>query len=232
MPTLYDYGAAFSGPVKKGLPVLCLCLNAAFSGACQTAANAAALMQEEFPGSKIHVMDSQLVTVLQGLLVHQAVRLRDQDLTLEEAVPRLEALRETGRIFFTTNDLDYLSHGGRIGKAAAATGTVLQLKPMIEYRDCGLHSAGLVRGRKKSLQRCLELFREYVEREHIDLSDYTVTTGYGYDHAEYAAFNEQAAALLRDLGHTWERMGDFHISVTIGVHTGPHPIGIGLLRRA
>ena len=73
MPTLYDYGAAFSGPVKKGLPVLCLCLNAAFSGACQTAANAAALMQEEFPGSKIHVMDSQLVTVLQGLLVqHKA----------------------------------------------------------------------------------------------------------------------------------------------------------------
>lgn len=232
MPTLYDYGAAFCGPVKKGLPVLCICLNAAFSGACQTAANAAALMQEEFPGSKIHVMDSQLVTVLQGLLVHQAVQLRDQDLTLEEAVPRLEALRETGRIFFTTNDLDYLSHGGRIGKAAAATGTVLQLKPMIEYRDCGLHSAGLVRGRKKSLQRCMELFREYVERERIDLSAYTVTTGYGYDHEEYAAFNEQAEALLRDLGHTWERMGDFHISVTIGVHTGPHPIGIGLLRRA
>ena len=177
-------------------------------------------------------MDSQLVTVLQGLLVHQAVQLRDQDLTLEEAVPRLEALRETGRIFFTTNDLDYLSHGGRIGKAAAATGTVLQLKPMIEYRDCGLHSAGLVRGRKKSLQRCIELFREYVERERIDLGAYTVTTGYGYDHEEYAAFNEQAEALLRDLGHTWERMGDFHISVTIGVHTGPHPIGIGLLRRA
>lgn len=232
MPTLYDYGAAFCGPVKKGLPVLCICLNGAFSGSCQTAVNAAAMMQEEFPRAKIHVMDSQLATVLQGLLVRQAVLLRDQDLTLEEAVPRLEAVRSTGRIFFTTNDLDYLSHGGRIGKAAAATGTVLQLKPMIEYRDCDLYSAGLVRGRKKSVQRCLELFREYVTKERIDLERYDIATGYGYDQAEYAAFNDRAAELLSDLGRPWERLGDFHISVTIGVHTGPHPIGIGLLKRA
>lgn len=232
MPTLYDYGAAFCGPVKQGLPVLCICLNGAFSGSCQTAVNAAALMRDEFPGAEITVIDSQLATALQGLLVHQAVVLRDQGLTLGEAAARLEAVRGSGRIFFTTNDLDYLSHGGRIGKAAAATGTVLQLKPMIEYRDCGLYSAGLVRGRKKSLQRCLELFREYVERERIDLEAYTVITGYGYNRAEYDAFNDRAAALLAELGHPWQRLGDFHISVTIGVHTGPHPIGIGLLKKA
>ena len=121
---------------------------------------------------------------------------------------------------------------GSLSRKAGHWARVLGESLVLMAEDCGLHSAGLVRGRKKSLQRCLELFREYVEREHIDRSDYTVATGYGYDHAEYAAFNEQAAALLRDLGHTWERMGDFHISVTIGVHTGPHPIGIGLLRRA
>ena len=232
MPTLYDYGAAFCGPVKKGLPVLCICLNAAFSGSFQTAVNAAAMMGEKFPRSRIHVMDSRLATVLQGLLVRQAVLLRDQDLTLEEAVPRLEAVRDSGRIFFTTNDLDYLSHGGRIGRAAAATGTVLQLKPMIEYRDCGLHSAGLIRGRKKSVQRCLELFRAYVTENRVDLDAYDIATGYGCDYGEYAAFNDRAAALLADLGHPWERLGDFHISVTIGVHTGPYPIGIGLLRKA
>lgn len=232
MPTLYDYGAAFCGPVKKGLPVLCICLNSAFSGSYQTAVQAKTLMEEEFPGAEITVIDSQLATVLQGLLVRQAVALRDQDLRLPEAAARLEAVRASGRIFFTTNDLRYLSHGGRIGKAAAATGTVLQLKPMIEYRDCDLYSAGLVRGRKKSLQRCLELFAEYVEREHIDLGEYQVATGYGYDHQEYAAFNTEAERLMERLGCPWQRPGDFHISVTIGVHTGPHPIGIGLLRKA
>ena len=232
MPTLYDYGAAFCGPIKKGLPVLCICLNGAFSGSYQTAVQAKTLMEEEFPGAEITVLDSALATVLQGLLVRQAVQLRDQDLTLAQAAERLEAVRSTGRIFFTTNDLQYLSHGGRIGKAAAATGTVLQLKPMIEYRDRELHSAGLVRGRKRSLQRCLELFQEYVDRERIDLGEYQVATGYGYDGREYADFNAQAERLMESMGRPWERLGDFHISVTIGVHTGPHPIGIGLLKKA
>lgn len=231
MPTLYDYGAAFCGPVKQGLPVLCLCLNSAFSGSYQTACNAKELIREEFPGSQLYVMDSQLATVLQGLLVREAVALRDMDLSLEEAVERLEAIRDSGRIFFTTGDLAYLSHGGRIGKAAAATGTVLQLKPMIEYRSCELHSAGVARGRKRSLQRCLELFRDYVERERVNLKEYHVVTGFGYDRQEYDAFNAQVAQTMSQMGKSWEKLGDFHIGVTIGVHTGPYPIGLGLLKK-
>ena len=232
MPTLYDYGAAFSGFIKQGLPVLCLCLNSAFSGSYQTAVNAGEMMQEEFPGAQIHVMDTRLVTVLQGLFVREAVALRDQDLTLQEAVERLAAIQDSGRIFFTTNDLSYLSHGGRIGKAAAATGTVLQLKPMIEYYGCELHSAGVVRGRKKSLQRCLELFEDYVNEEKLNLNEYQIATGYGYDKAEYDAFNLQVSQTLERMGIQWERPGEVHISVTIGVHTGPSPIGLGLLKRA
>ena len=52
---------------------------------------------------------------------------------MKEAVKLLEEIRPTGRIFFTTNDLDYLQHGGRIGRAAATIGNVLKIKPMIEY---------------------------------------------------------------------------------------------------
>ena len=61
--------------------------------------------------------------MLQGLYVEEAAALRDAGLTLDEAVEALAPLPATGRIFFTTNDLEYLRHGGRIGRAAAATGS-------------------------------------------------------------------------------------------------------------
>ena len=232
MPTIYDYAAAFYREVEKGLPVLCICLNSIFSGSYQTAIKAANMLQEEHPEAKVHVMDSQLATVLQGMLVQEAVRLRDQEVSMEEAIARLEAIRPTGRIFFTTNDLKYLAHGGRIGKAAAATGTLLQMKPMIEYYDCQLNSAGVVRGRKRSIQRCLELFQGYVEENGLDLKEYEVVTGYGYDRGEYDVLNDQLTALMKEMGCHWEKPGDYHIGVTIGVHTGPYPIGIGMIRHA
>ena len=232
MPTLADYMAAFEPLVKEGKSVLCICLNAAFSGSYQAAVNARAMVLEEYPQGDIRIVDPQQATVLQGVLVQEAVRLRDEGEELEEAAARLEAVRSTGRIFFTTNDLKYLANGGRIGKAAAATGTILQMKPMIELYDAELNSAGVVRGRKKSLQRFQEMFREYVEREQIDLKDYIVVTGYGYDYAEYEQINEQVAAMLAEMGVAWEKPCDYHIGVTIGVHTGPHPIGMAIMRRA
>ena len=232
MPALADYIAAFEALVREGKSVLCICLNAAFSGSYQAAVNARAMVLEDYPQGEIRVIDSQLATVLQGALVQEAVRLRDEGVELEEAARRLEAVRSTGRIFFTTNDLKYLAHGGRIGKAAAATGTILQMKPMIELYNAELNSAGVVRGRKKSLQRFQEMFREYVEREQIDLRDYLIVTGYGYDYAEYQQINAQVAAMLADMGIVWEKPSDYHIGVTIGVHTGPYPIGTGILRRA
>ena len=135
MPTLEDYLEAFRPLAAQGQPILCICLNANFSGSFQTALNAAEELREEYPGVSIRVMDSTLATVLQGLLVEEAAALRDAGFTLDEAAEALAALPATGRIFFTTSDLEYLRHGGRIGRAAAATGALLKVKPLIGYQD-------------------------------------------------------------------------------------------------
>ena len=89
------------------MPVLCICLNESFSGSAQCARNARTVLLEEYPQARIYVMDSQSATVLQGLLVEEAVVLRDRGSTLEEAIDALEKIRSTGRIFFTTNDLEF-----------------------------------------------------------------------------------------------------------------------------
>lgn len=232
MPTVEDYLEAFEPAVREGQPVLCICLNEPFSGSIQGARNAREVLLEEYPQANIYVMDSQLATVLQGQLVEEAVRLRDLGYSLEQAVEMLEPLRASGRIFFTTNDLDYLRHGGRIGKAAATTGALLKVKPLIGYQNRGLVSDGIAQGRKKSLQRVRELFYRHVEREGLDLKQWRVVTGFGLDREEYDQFTEDVFDGLRERGQEIPVSEPYQIGVTIGVHTGPTPIGVGILRRA
>ena len=235
MPTIQDYLDAFLPLVQEGQPVLCVCINGAYSGSMQSAQNARKLVLEDYPQAEIHVMDSRLVTVLQNQFVREAVRLRDAGATLAQAVAALEPIRDTGHIFFTTKDLDYLRHGGRIGRAAAAAGTLLGVKPLIEYTNCELISGGIARGRKQSLQKVMDRCRRHLERTGLDLSeDYLVATGYGFDREEYLLFTEQVRDAFREMG--WDGLRplgqEFHIGVTIGVHTGPYPIGLGYLKRA
>lgn len=232
MPTMEDYMQAMLPLVREGKDVLCICLNAAFSGSCQAARNTREEILEDYPDAKIHVLDSRCVTVLQGALVEEAAALRDAGYTLEETARALEAIRDSGRIFFTANDLDYLRNGGRIGAAAATTGTLLKVKPLIGYENCGLVTDGIAQGRKKSLQRVQELFFRYVERNNIDLNDYQVVTGFGLDREEYDKFTDEIWQGLALRGYDVPRSRPYQIGITIGVHTGPTPIGVGLLRRA
>lgn len=233
MPTVEDYLDAFRPLAAQGKPILCICLNAAFSGSCQSALNAAAELREELPGAQIQVVDSTLATVLQGMFVEEAAALRDAGCTLEEAVDALKSLPATGRIFFTTSDLDYLRHGGRIGRAAAATGALLKVKPLIGYKDAGLVSDGIAQGRKKSLVRVRELFFRHLKQQEIDLDRYRLATGFGLDREEHAAFAQTIYDGLLELGYDRpEVLHPYQIGVTIGVHTGPTPIGVGLIHRA
>ena len=201
MPTMEDYLEAFRPLAQEGMPILCICLNGSYSGSIQSARNAAEELKEEYPKAQVHVLDSLSPTVLQGMLVEEAADLRDRGCTLEEAVAALEPLRDTGRIFFTTNDLEYLRHGGRIGKAAATTGALLKVKPLIGYEHGELVTDGIAQGRKRSLAKVRELFFRYLEKKQIDLKHYRVATGFGLDRAEHMEFAEKVYQGLLELGY-------------------------------
>ena len=198
----------------------------------QSAINAKEELMEDYPQAEIYVMDSQLVTAIQGLFVQEAVRLRNQGFSLEEAVKALERIRNTGHIFFTTKDLKYLEHGGRIGKAASLAGSVLNIKPLLQYYDGELGSTELCRGRKKSLLKVVDMFIEYLEKKKIDLEEYLLVTGIGLDVPEYKTFKDYLKEKLTEKGYPVKEWLQIQIGATIGVHTGPYPIGVGILKKA
>ena len=230
MPSIQDYVGAFLSFVKKGLPVLCICLSRKLSGSLQAAVNAKQVVEEQFQGARIEVVDSCLATALQGMLVKNAVEMRNAGKTLDEAAEALRSLRQSGHIFFTTDDLKYLEHGGRIGKVASVAGSVLKIKPLIQFYDGELGSAELCRGRKKSLQKIIDKMESYIQDLKIEPEDYFLVTGVGLWVPEYDEFKMRLRERLGTSGFRVREWEDIQIGATIGVHTGPYPLGAGLLR--
>ena len=234
MPSVQDYVDVFEPIVKEGNAVICICITTKFSGSFQPAMNAKEMVLESCPDARITVMDSTIDTVLQGLFVLEAVRMREAGVAYEKAVEALESIKGTGRIFFTVGNIDYLKHGGRIGKLAGLAGSVLGIKPLITLKEGEIFPSGVSRSRKKSLEKVYELLWQYLQEVNASSGEYSICVGYGYDIAEAEAFRKGAVSFLNEKGYAVADadLQKYQIGATIGVHTGPYPLGFGVLRKS
>ena len=231
MPSVDDFYQVFEKSAKQQISVICICITKKFSGSLQSATVAKEMIEENYPDAKITLIDSTINTVLQGLFVLEACRLRDQGLEYEEIVEKLLPIRQTGRIFFTIGSIDYLRHGGRIGKLAGITAGALGIKPMITLKEGEIFNSGLARNRIKSMKKIVEMTKNYLDEVNAKPGEYSFCIGYGYDYDEAVKFREMLKELVE------ERLGIdeieiYQIGATIGVHTGPYPIGVGIIKKA
>lgn len=231
MPSVDDYYQVFLPLAREGIPVICICITSKFSGSMQSASTARDMVYEELPDARITVIDATVNTVLQGLYVLEACRLRDLGWEYDRMVQRLLDIRESGRIFFTIGSIDYLKHGGRIGKLAGLAGSALKIKPLITLREGEIFSSGLARSREKSMQKVIGLLEEYLDERGAKPGEYSFAVGYGYDYEEALRFKDLLSDLVRRRLGIGE-IGVYQIGATIGVHTGPYPLGVGIIRRA
>lgn len=232
MPSAQDYVDVFLPYAKAGIPVVCICITTKFSGSMQSAVNARNLVHEEYPEAEITVIDSTINTVLQGLFVLEAVRLRDSGMSSREAVKRLEEIKGTGRIFFTVGDMEYLKHGGRIGKVSAVAGSMLGIRPVITLKQGEIFPSGIGRGRKRTTDKALELLAGYLRDSGRDADCFSIAIGYGYDYEEAVEFRRHALEVLQGRGYAIDDIPLYQIGATISVHTGPYPLGFGVIEKS
>lgn len=231
MPSAQDYMEVFLPCVKERIPVICICITTKFSGSMQSALNARAAVLEEHPEAKITVIDSSVDTVLQGLYVLEAAALRDRGMDYDRTIARLEEIKGTGRIFFTVGDMEYLKHGGRIGKVAAVAGSVLGIRPVITLKDGEIFPSGIGRGRKRTTEKAIELLLNYLSEGGRGIENYSIAVGFGYDYEEAMAFRDHALEVLRGKGYALKDIPILQIGATISVHTGPYPLGFGIIEK-
>ncbi len=231
MPSTQDYVEAFQTWAEKGIPVICICITTKFSGSMQSAVNAREIVLESNGQAKITVIDSTINTVLQGQYVLEAAKMRDSGMGYEETVARLQEIKSTGRIFFTVGDMEYLQHGGRIGKVASVAGSVLGIRPVITLRQGEIFPSGIGRGRRNTTEKALKLLLEYLAEGGKKVDNYSIAVGYGFDREEGVAFRDHAMEVLREKGYMVKEMLLLQIGATIGVHTGPYPLGFGVIEK-
>ncbi|MBD5393809.1 MAG: DegV family protein [Lachnospiraceae bacterium] len=231
MPSTQDYIDAFIPFVKQEIPIICICITTKFSGSMQSAMNAGNMILEDYPNARITVIDATINTVLQGLYVLEAVRLRDSGAGYEETVNRLEEIKSTGRIFFTVGNMEYLQHGGRIGKVAGIAGSILGIKPIITLKQGEIFPSGIARSRRKSMEKTIDLILNYLEEMKEPIDHFSIAVGYGYDYEESVAYRDMVLNVLKEK-YGLQELPIYQIGATIGVHTGPYPLGLGIVRRS
>ena len=226
LPSVADYDDVFEEQIKAGNSIICVCITSKFSGSYNSASVAKENCLEKYPNAKITVIDSMVNTGVQGLLVLEIARMKRDGKTYDEAIKLANAMRKTGRIFFTVGNLEYLRKGGRIGKLVGIVGATLKIKPIIVLRDGEIFSAGISFTRKKSFLKATDAALNYFKENKENPDDYQFITGYGYDIEEGKLYNEKLKEILKR-----EDVLLIQIGATIGVHTGPYPLGVGFIKK-
>ena len=230
LPSVDDYVNAFTPYLKEGKDILCICITTKFSGSYNSANTAKDIVLEDYPDARIEVIDATVNTVLQGILVLEVVKMRDAGYSLEKSVETINRIKETGRIIFTVGNMDYLIHGGRVGKVMKVAINALKIRPMIILEEGEIFPFGVARSRGKSIQKVIDKVKSHFEEIGESADDYEIVIGYGYDYDEAVAFREQLLESLKTYSQK-EQIAICQIGAMIGVHTGPYPLGVGLLRK-
>lgn len=230
LPSIQNYMDAFLPYIEADTPIICICITSKFSGSYNSACNARDILLEDYPDAKISVIDSTVDTVLQGILVMESARMQAADCEYLQVVEAMETLKPSGRIFFTIGSIEYLKKGGRLGKLASIAAATLGIRPLIQLKEGEIFPFGISRSRSKSMAKVITQVLEHFEKQKEKFEHYSIVVGYGYSYDEAVEFRHTLVDALH-CSLTEEDIPLYQIGATIAVHTGPEPIGVGLVRR-
>jgi fatty acid kinase fatty acid binding subunit len=164
---------------------------------------------------RIRVIDSEVVSMSLGLIALVAATLADRGADPEAIEAKVVAMRPHVQTYFSVATLEFLRRGGRIGRANALLGSVLQVKPVLCIRDGLVTPLERVRTFERALNRVVELTRE-------------LDTGKGVciivGHAGAEADAERVARELEPIADTLMIQP---LGPVVGAHAGPGVVGVG-----
>jgi DegV family protein with EDD domain len=212
-PTPGDFLAVFEELAPTYERVLSLQISSTLSGTFGSAQSAA----EMLGGDQVRVIDTRTVSASIALMAIGIQRRLERGTTDEEIDEFVARYQEVHHLLFTVSTLEYLAKGGRIGKAAAFAGNLLNVKPILAIRDGEVVPLKRVRGNHKAFEE----FRSVFESTSTDSPALKI----GIAHA---AAPERLAALRALVEHV-RPQAEIEISTqlgaVIGTHAGPGTVG-------
>lgn len=153
---------AFTRAAQSGVPTVYLSFSSGLSGSCTTAGLVCDQVRESFPEAQLHVVDTHLASIAEGLLVYEAIKQRNGGMSASEMVAWVEEARYFVNELFTLDTLDALQRGGRIPSSVAFAESKINVKPMLDITLEGkLGLKSLARGRKKAIRQMAEFYEKH-----------------------------------------------------------------------
>ncbi len=214
-PSPAEFSEAYERAVAAGADeILVIAISSEISGTFQSANIA-----KQDAGVPVTVFDSRAASLGHGEMVRVAARMRDASADTSSIVTALEKVRDTNFVIFTVATMDYLQKNGRIGRASALLGSLLNVKPLLTLEDGKVGPLSRARGLKKAQQEMVERLKAYVKAASgpivlnlIHVQDLTAAQG---------------LRTAIDAAGIDYQFGGFHeIGAVIASHVGPNTFGL------
>lgn len=210
-PSVGDFLRVFATSRQESSGVISIHMSPTLSSTYNVALTASKLVE----GVPIHVFDCQTAAMGQGFVVLEAARAAANGATLEQVLRRAKEVATRTNLLFTLDTFRYLQRGGRIGRAAALAGTLLQIRPVL-YVNGQVDVLAKTRTKPKAIRLILQRIKEYLAGRpaHIAIL--------------HADAPHEAEALRQAVA---ERFDCAELYVTeftpvMGAHTGPGLLGV------
>ncbi len=196
--------------------VLCVTISSGLSATYQAACTAAESVSDRIA---VRVVDTQSVTLGQGLLVLAAADMAAGGAALDDMASSIEEMKDRAHVYGVVDSLDYLRRGGRIGGAAHLVGSLLSIKPVIHVKDGVVEVESKQRTRSRALQYLADKAVEAGPLERLGISD-----GAAGD------FEEVLEMVRRAQPEHELVVGD--LGPVVGSHAGPGSVGVCFIKKA
>lgn len=227
MPSLTDVTELWDSLLKTYDQIVHIPMSSGLSGSC----NAAMMMAQDYDG-KVQIADNKRISVTLKQSVIDAKALADAGWNAEEIKDYLEETKYDSSIYIKLDTLHYLKKGGRITPAAAALGTLLRLKPVLQIQGDKLDSYAKCRTAKAAYSTMLEAIRkDFAERfdageDHAHMNIHVAYSG--LDKTEVEAWEQEVKAAFP--GHEVDMLCD-PLSLSVSCHIGPGALAIACTKK-
>lgn len=192
--------------------------------------NSAKVFAEEFDG-KVHVVDNHRISITMEQSVYDAVIYAEHGMSAKEIKERLEKEAYDASIYIAVDTLSYLKKGGRVTAAAAAIGTVLNLKPVLTIQGEKLDAYAKERGMKKARHVMIDAMKKDLEKRFAKLDeDGEYKISIAYSHVD----DETLQSWIDEVREAFpgRSIGARPLSLSIACHIGPGALAVAGFRRA
>ncbi len=222
-PSPEDFLEAYRKAQDEAADILCITMSGQLSTTLNAANLGAGICRASSGDRKIAVMDSRLAAAAEGWVVLAAARAAAEGRKLAEVESRAADVAGRTHLVAMLATLKYLEMGGRVPKVIASLGALLDIKPLVTFKDGQIHALARARTYQAATRQILEESRRRV----INGKPLRMAVMHAAEPGRAAEFKEEVARLFdcRELIVT-------ELSPVIGAHTGPGVIGLAFYSEA